>query len=82
MQAPSQGDYVKVYFTLFERFEQEQVPRVPVIVIGRDMSEDDMIFVLEMGADLCVAEVFQPKVFVARVQVLLRREALRSAAES
>jgi len=29
MQAPSQADYFTVYFTLFDRFQQEQGNHVP-----------------------------------------------------
>jgi DNA-binding response OmpR family regulator len=47
--------------------------RVRIILIGSDMKPDEHVLSLEAGADLCLAEPFQPRVFVARVRALLRR---------
>jgi DNA-binding response OmpR family regulator len=46
---------------------------LPVILIGSNMKEEDVLIGLEAGADLCLLESFHPQVFVARVRSLLRR---------
>jgi DNA-binding response OmpR family regulator len=46
---------------------------LPVILIGSNMKEEDVLIGLEAGADLCLLENFHPQVFVARVRSLLRR---------
>lgn len=45
----------------------------PVILIGSNMREEDVLIGLEVGADLCLLETFHPLLFVARVRSLLRR---------
>lgn len=50
--------------------------RMRIILLGRDMKPEDHILSLEAGADLCLVEPFQPRVFVARVRALLRRVVL------
>lgn len=53
--------------------------RVPIILMGASLKEADVLMGLEVGADLCLVEVFNPQVFVARVRSLLRRaESLKS----
>ena len=47
--------------------------RIPIILIGSNMREEDVVLGLEAGADLCLLETFHPQVFVARVRSLLRR---------
>ncbi len=47
--------------------------RLPVILMGANMREEDVLIGLEIGADLCLAESFHPQVFMARVRSLLRR---------
>jgi DNA-binding response OmpR family regulator len=47
--------------------------RLPVILMGSNLREEDVVIGLEVGADLCLLETFHPKVFVARVRSLLRR---------
>lgn len=49
------------------------ISRIPVLLRGLDMREEDVLLGLEAGADLCLREPFHPKVLVARVQSLLRR---------
>ena len=51
----------------------EQNDRLPVILMGSNMREEDVLIGLEVGADLCLLETFHPQVFVARVRSLLRR---------
>jgi DNA-binding response OmpR family regulator len=45
----------------------------PVILMGEDLREEDVLLGLEVGADLCLLEAFHPEVFVARIRSLLRR---------
>jgi len=47
--------------------------RLPVVLMGASMREEEVLIGLEIGADLCLAESFHPQVFVARVRSLLRR---------
>ncbi|OGN94467.1 MAG: hypothetical protein A2Z71_09810 [Chloroflexi bacterium RBG_13_50_21] len=47
--------------------------KLPVILMGSNMREEDVLIGLEVGADLCLLETFHPPVFVARVRSLLRR---------
>jgi DNA-binding response OmpR family regulator len=51
----------------------ELLDRLPVILMGSNMQEEDVLIGLEVGADLCLLETFHPQVFVARVRSLLRR---------
>ena len=48
-------------------------PRIPLILIGVNMRQEDALLGWEAGADLCLLENFHPQVFVARVRSLLRR---------
>ena len=52
---------------------EESNGRLPVILMGANMREEDVLIGLEVGADLCLLETFHPQVFVARVRSLLRR---------
>jgi DNA-binding response OmpR family regulator len=47
--------------------------RIPVILMGSNLREEDVLNGLEVGADLCLLETFYPQVFIARVRSLLRR---------
>jgi DNA-binding response OmpR family regulator len=55
---------------------EESNGRLPVILLGENMREEDVLLGLEVGADLCLLEAFHPQVFVARVRSLLRRTEL------
>jgi two-component system alkaline phosphatase synthesis response regulator PhoP len=52
---------------------EETFTRIPIILIGSNMHEEDILIGLEVGADLCLIEMFNPQVFIARVHSLLRR---------
>jgi DNA-binding response OmpR family regulator len=52
---------------------EESNGRLPVILMGANMREEDVLIGLEVGADLCLIETFHPQVFIARVRSLLRR---------
>ena len=51
----------------------EQNGRIPVVLIGSNLREEDVLIGLEVGADLCLLETFHPQVFTARIRSLLRR---------
>jgi two-component system phosphate regulon response regulator PhoB len=53
--------------------EDDRKERLPILVIGTEMSEEDVLASLEAGADICLTERLHPKVFVARVHSILRR---------
>ena len=46
---------------------------VPVILMGAEMREEDVLTALESGADQCWREPFNPQVLVARVRAFFRR---------
>ncbi len=50
--------------------------KLPVILLGATLTEEDVLIGLEVGADLCLLETFNPQVFLARVRSLLRRSEL------
>ncbi|MFZ2098454.1 MAG: response regulator [Anaerolineales bacterium] len=52
---------------------EESISRIPLILMGANMREEDALIGLEVGADLCLLETFHPQVFVSRVRSLLRR---------
>jgi DNA-binding response OmpR family regulator len=52
---------------------EENNTRIPVILMGANLHEEDVLIGLEIGADLCLLETFHPQVFVARVRSLMRR---------
>ena len=47
--------------------------RIPVVLMGANMREEDVLIGLEVGADLCLLEEFHPQVFIARLRSLIRR---------
>lgn len=47
--------------------------RIPIILMGSNLKEADVLIGLEVGADLCLLEAFNPQVFIARLRSLLRR---------
>jgi DNA-binding response OmpR family regulator len=51
----------------------ENKAHVPILVMGVEMAEEDVLAALEAGADICLTEKLHPRVFVARVHSLLRR---------
>lgn len=52
---------------------EENNHRIPVMLMGSNMREEDILIGLEVGADLCLLETFHHQVFMARVRSLLRR---------
>ncbi|MCL7487909.1 MAG: response regulator transcription factor [Desulfobulbaceae bacterium] len=53
--------------------ENERTRRIPVIMLTARSEEDDIVAGLEIGADDYVTKPFSPKVLVARLQAVLRR---------
>ncbi len=56
--------------------------RVPIVMLTARSSERDIIRGLELGADDYVTKPFSPKVLVARVGAVLRRQAQEDEGES
>ena len=53
--------------------KQKQTHSIPIIILTAKSEEDDIVAGLEIGADDYVTKPFSPKVLIARLQVLLRR---------
>lgn len=47
--------------------------RLPVVLTGEALSDEDRLRGFEAGADDCFGDTFNAKVFVARIHALLRR---------
>ncbi len=56
--------------------------RTPIVILSARGSERDIVRGLELGADDYVTKPFSPKVLVARVGAVLRRQAPEGAGES
>jgi len=69
-------DYNSLAIIRLLRVEESQC-RLPVILIGDSLTEQDVLIGLEVGADLCLLETFHPQVFIARLRSLLRRSELQ-----
>jgi two-component system phosphate regulon response regulator PhoB len=61
--------------------EQEKSRTVPIIILTAKSEEDDIVTGLEIGADDYVTKPFSPKVLVARLQALLRRNPEQAQSE-
>jgi two-component system, OmpR family, alkaline phosphatase synthesis response regulator PhoP len=55
--------------------------RLPVILMGAGIREEEALQALESGADQCWREPFNPRLLVARVRAYLRRNNDRRATE-
>jgi len=53
--------------------EDGRKERLPILVVGTEMREEEVLASLEAGADICLTEKLHPRVFVARVHSLFRR---------
>ena len=51
--------------------------KVPVILMGAGIGEEDALLALDAGADQCWREPFNPRVLVARVRAFLRGDVNR-----
>jgi len=59
---------------LIRRIRQDTcLAHVPVILMGVELREEDVLQALDAGADQCWREPFNPRVLVARVRAYLRR---------
>lgn len=54
---------------------KEETRSIPIIILTAKSEEDDIVAGLEMGADDYVTKPFSPKVLLARLQAVLRRNA-------
>ena len=53
--------------------EDDRKERLPILVVGTEMREEEVLASLDAGADICLTEKLHPRVFVARVHSLFRR---------
>lgn len=51
----------------------ELASKLPIILTGAGMREEDLILGLDAGADICLKEPFHSEIIIARVRALLRR---------
>jgi len=59
---------------LIRRIRQDTcLAHVPVVLMGVEMREEDVLQALDAGADQCWREAFNPRGLVARVRAYLRR---------
>jgi two-component system phosphate regulon response regulator PhoB len=53
--------------------EADQAESLPILVSGVEMQEQEVLSSLEAGADISLRESFHPRVFLARVNSILKR---------
>lgn len=63
-------------FSILRR--NEKTRNIPVVMLTAKSSEEDIISGLKTGADDYITKPFSPKVFVARVETVLRRGKLKN----
>ena len=47
--------------------------KLPIVLVGSTLKEEDGLLGLEVEADLCLNENFHPQVFIARLRSVIRR---------
>ncbi|MBN2737792.1 MAG: response regulator [Spirochaetales bacterium] len=62
--------------------QKSQTANVPVLMLTAKSEENDIVFGLESGADDYVTKPFSPKILVARIRTLLRRNQTQGETES
>ena len=67
-------------FEFLKIFRKEYKATIPVIIVSARDADEDIIQGFGIGADDFVTKPFSPKVLVARVQAILRRQAATEAA--
>ena len=60
----------------------EELKSIPIIMLTAKGEETDMITGLELGADDYLAKPFSPKVLIARIKAVLRRETQQVRSEN
>jgi DNA-binding response OmpR family regulator len=56
----------------------QRFPRIPLVLMGVNLREEDALLGWEAGADFCLLESFHLQVFIARIRSLLRRSQPKS----
>lgn len=70
-------------FEFLKKFRKEFSASVPVIIVSARDADEDIINSLNNGADEFVTKPYSPKVLVARVEAIIRRQAkIEAAAEA
>lgn len=67
-------------FDFLKKFRKEYSPSLPVIIVSARDADEDIINGLGNGADEFVTKPYSPKVLVARVEAIIRRQAKVTAA--
>lgn len=67
-------------FDFLKTMRETYGTNTPVIIVSARDADDDVIKGLELGADEFITKPFSPKVLVARIQAILRRHAISTAA--
>lgn len=62
--------------------EQEKTSTIPIILLTAKSEEDDIVAGLETGADDYVTKPFSPKILLARLQAVLRRNSEGEVSDS
>lgn len=60
---------------------KDKFPNIPVVMLTAKGEEADIILGLEMGADDYVTKPFSPRILIARIRAVLRRNTLDTANE-
>lgn len=67
-------------FDFLKKFRKEYNSSLPVIIVSARDSDEDIILGLGVGADEFVTKPYSPKVLVARVEAIIKRQAKVTAA--
>ena len=67
-------------FEFLTKFRKDYSPSLPVIIVSARDADEDIIKRLDGGADEFVTKPYSPKVLVARVEAIIRRQAKVTAA--
>lgn len=67
-------------FDFLKKFRKEYNSSLPVIIVSARDADEDIIAGLGIGADEFVTKPYSPKVLVARVEAIIRRQAKVTAA--
>ncbi len=67
-------------FDFLNKIRNEMSVKTPIVIVSARDADEDVIKGLNIGADEFVTKPFSPKVLVAKVQAILRRHAVSTAA--
>lgn len=67
-------------FDFLKKFRASYKTTIPVVIVSARDADEDIVNGLGIGADEFVTKPFSPRVLVARVEAVLRRQAVTTAA--